>query len=203
MEKRSVCLETARIHLKTLTSDLSKLDPWLAEARLTLDNLSQAYRETPLHDLQALQQFDNDAKTLEIILFSHKDDLPAMGQHFKAYLTTAENFSKDLKNFCVKLKNNRVNRLSADMTSDLAELRQETAQADEAYQALLEELSAFREKLLRRIDANVLFSNACLKLQLWLNEVEPKLKNEISKTCKMMADASNGGSSSEGRLFFC
>ncbi len=200
VEKRSVSLETARIHLKNLISVLTKLEPWLAEARLTIENLQQVYRDTELHDLQTLEQFDKDAKTLEIILFSHKEDMPVMSQHFKSYLTSTDNFSKDLKNFCVKLKNNKINRLSADMTSDLTGLRQDTIDAEKTYETLVDELGTFKARLLERIDANMLFSNSCLKLQLWLNEVEPKLKNEIIKTCKAMEESSSSGCSNEGDI---
>lgn len=155
-----------------------------------------SYEASSLHDLPALERFENESKTLEIILFSHQEEMPLINQHYKNYSATADYFSKDLKSFCVNLKNTRTNRLSADMTSNLIDLKEQIATDENSLQALYQALNAFRAKLKKRIERNIVFDNSCMKLDLWLNNFEPKLKNELTKSRKLTNETSN----SEGQV---
>ena len=191
IEKREISLESASIHLKSLNNDLSKFQDWFTQTQAKFATLKKAYKEAQVHDLASLQRFEQEAKTLEIIVFSHQEDLPALNQHYKNYASTTDYFSKDLKNFCVKLKNNRIKRLSIDMTSDLSSLKDTIVEAEKTQLALYQELITFKAKLIDRIEANIQFDNSCMKLDLWLNEFEPKINNEILKSTKLINDSNN------------
>ncbi len=179
IEKRQISLESASIHLTGIHNDQGKFREWFDAADTSFNKLTAEYKDTTVHELASLQRFEKDAKTLEIILFSHQDDVQVMGQHLKAYTTTTEHFSKDLKNFCIKLKNNRIKRMSGEMASDLEALRQCVREDEAKVHSLDRRLAAFKAKLMQSISSHIKFGNACMRLELWLNEFEPKLKKVI------------------------
>lgn len=173
-------MESASIHLAGISNDQTKFQEWFTQAEASFNKLKVEYKDTAVHDLLSLEHFEAEARALEIVLFSHQDDIQFQSQHLKAYATTTDHFSNDLKNFCVKLKNNRVKRLSGEMLSDLETLKHNLQQCEVGIQTMSKQLDTFKAKLVQCIASHAKFNNSCMRLDLWLNEFEPKLKKIAS-----------------------
>ena len=108
------------LSLNKFNSEQAQFIDWLSQIEQSINEIDAVYRQNG-YDLNRLKQCDLESKSIESSLFSHQADLRFMKMTYQTYSQICEAFSKELKQFNSKLRDNKLKRLSTDLISDLNE----------------------------------------------------------------------------------
>jgi len=143
--------------------------------------MDKKYRQVG-YDYNKLKQCDIDCKSIESSLFSHQADLRFMKITYQTFSQLTESFSKDMKSFNAKLKDNRVKRLSTDMNSDLNRSKETLLDVDHQYSLKCEKFNKIKDSLYSVIESQKEFNTICSKFNAWLTDMETNVNKQMSTT---------------------
>ena len=191
MEKREHTLEAAVQSLNKLNTEQQQFNEWQHEMDKSLTSINTMLKESG-HDLDMLRKLDDECKSIEVSLYPRQADLKFMKQSLQNYATLADAFTKDLQNYCLRIKSSCED--SNEQLSDLSTLRKTLNENEEHYNALCNKLNTLREALLLVVDSHLIFNNSCAKLDNWLSDMEPKINVELKKSSRLIADLNSNSS---------
>lgn len=165
--------------LNKFNSEQAQFIDWLNQIEHSINEIDAVYRENG-YDLNRLKQCDAESKSIESSLFSHQADLRFMKITYQTYSQLCESFSKELKQFNSKLKDNKLKRLSTDLISDLNLTKESLLDIDNQYALKCEKFHQIKEAIRSLIDSQKDFNAQTSRFNAWLTDMELNVNAELS-----------------------
>ena len=199
IESRKRKFETGLQNLDKFNTEHVQFVSWLSTIEEQRERLEAAYKRHA-DDLGQLKAYEAECKNIESTLLSRQADLRFMRINYQNFANLTDLFSKDLQNYCARVKDNRVKRLSTDLSSELGHLKSCLLEADERYQRSCEKVHSLREVLGQLVDGEKQLSALCAKFDGWLTESETRVEQEMAKLADLLDNTNNGSSDHVSKL---
>ena len=145
----------------------------------SLDRLEKFFFTQAADDYDKLKDVEIDIKRQEEDLISHQADLRFVKMSFQSFLNITDAFTKDLQTFFSKIKENKLKRLSCDMTSDLSSIKNELFDMDNKYKHLCDRLAYIKENVNQLLVQQRQLGSSCARFDSWLTDMEIKINGEL------------------------
>ena len=150
----------------------------LGNIQRSLDSIESVYMKDA-HNFEKIKENADLASKVEKDLFSRQADLKLLKFSYQNFSSLADSFSRDLHNYCAKLKDStRVKHLSSDLQTDLSLLKECLSEAENKYQTLFNRLKLSKDILSSLIENQRQLNSSCDKLSMWLDDVEKKFEQD-------------------------
>jgi methyl-accepting chemotaxis protein len=162
----------------------------------SLEKLESTSRDNK-ENVQVLHDNQSELKTLEDVLLTRLLDLKYIKTSQQIYANLSDLFSKDLQNYCTKLRDPKIKRLSADFASDLTQIRACVQDAEERFGSLMAKKDRVKELIRELLKKQRELDSIASGLESWLNEIEHKIE-KTSSTPPVIASPVNKKGSGSG-----